>query len=184
MVKNPESSAKQITSLEGNFSAAVRANATQQEKKQPIEPFGRTRPSKKEALWAHLPQGDWLVDGVLNPEFWDWLATSWMRKHGTPTIHEARANVNSNFYKNPGQVILQWEVYSIEKLGKEAFTPLPDAVRDWQHIQHLLVWEQYNSCKDLEHFYSLRSWNRAYLEYAVKHLPNFDWSKHLTAVSA
>ena len=182
LAKNPESSDKQTNSLEGNFSAAApRANATQQNAR--IDPFYKTRPKAQDVMWAWLPEGEWVVDGGLNPDFWNWMATSWMSKFNT-TIHEAKSNVISHFRNKPEQLVLKWDEYSSQKLKKESFTPLPDAVRSWQQVQHLLIWEQYNNCKDLEHFYSLRSWNRAYLEYALENLPNFDWSKHLTTVSA
>lgn len=181
LITNQQSSDKPITPHEGNFSAANRANATQQSEK--IDPFHKTRPKSQDVMWAWLPDGEWVLDGGLNPEFWNWMATSWMSKFNC-TIHEAKSNVISHFRKQPEQLVLKWDEYSSQKLKKESFTPLPDAVRDWQQVQHLLIWEQYNNCKDLEHFYSLRSWNRAYLEYALKHLPNFDWSKHLTTISA
>ncbi len=181
LISKSESLEKPITPHEGNFSAANRANATQQSEK--IDPFYKTRPKSQDVMWAWLPDGEWILDGGLNPEFWNWMATSWMSKFNC-TIHEAKSNVISHFRKQPEQLVLKWDEYSSQKLKKESFTPLPDAVRDWQQVQHLLTWEQYNNCKDLEHFYSLRSWNRAYLEYALKHLPNFDWSKHLTTISA
>lgn len=181
LITNQQSSDKQITPHEGNFSAANRANATQRSEK--IDPFYKTRLKSQDVMWAWLPDGEWVLDGGLNPEFWNWMATSWMSKFNC-TIHEAKSNVISHFRKQPEQLVLKWDEYSSQKLKKESFTPLPDAVRDWQQVQHLLTWEQYNNCKDLEHFYSLRSWNRAYLEYALKHLPNFDWSKHLTTISA
>ena len=181
LISKSESLEKSITPHEGNFSAANRANATQQSEK--IDPFYKTRPKSQDVMWAWLPDGEWILDGGLNPEFWNWMATSWMSKFNC-TIHEAKSNVISHFRKQPEQLVLKWDEYSSQKLKKESFTPLPDAVRDWQQVQHLLTWEQYNNCKDLEHFYSLRSWNRAYLEYALKHLPNFDWSKHLTTISA
>jgi hypothetical protein len=181
LTKKSEFSEKQITPHEGNFSAANRANATQQSEK--IDPFYKTRLKSQDVMWVWLPDGEWILDGGLNPEFWNWMATSWMSKFNC-TIHEAKSNVISHFRKQPEQLVLKWDEYSSQKLKKESFTPLPDAVRDWQQVQHLLIWEQYNNCKDLEHFYSLRSWNRAYLEYALKHLPNFDWSKHLTTISA
>lgn len=186
LIKKPESSGKQITSLEGNFSAAApRVNATRQYTKPPVEPFGRPRPSGKDYFWAWLPEGDWVVNGELDPKFWDWMATSWVNNPDFKTTYpKAKADVINHFTNRPQQLPLKWNEYCIEKSGKESFTPLPDAVRDWQQVQHLLIWEQYNNCKDLEHFYSLRSWNRAYLEYALEHLPNFDWSKHLTTVSA
>ena len=181
LITNQQSSDKPITPHEGNFSAANRANATQQSEK--IDPFYKTRLKSQDVMWVWLPDGEWILDGGLNPEFWNWMATSWMSKFNC-TIHEAKSNVISHFRKQPEQLVLKWDEYSSQKLKKESFTPLPDAVRDWQQVQHLLTWEQYNNCKDLEHFYSLRSWNRAYLEYALKHLPNFDWSKHLTTISA
>ena len=184
LAKKPESSGKQITPHEGDFSAAApRVNATQQYTKPPVEPFGRPRPSGKDVYWAWLPEGEWVVNGELDPEFRDWVATSWMTKFNN-TIHEARRNVTSHFKNQPEQLPLYWDEYSSQKLKKESSTPLPKEIYNWQQVQHLLVWEQYNNCKDLEHFYSLRSWNRAYLEYALKHLPNFDWSKHLTTVAA
>ena len=182
LAKNPESSDKQTNSLEGNFSAAApRANATQQNAK--IDPFYKTRPKAQDVMWAWLPEGEWVVDGGLNPDFWNWMATSWMSKFNS-TIHEAKSNVISHFRNKPEQLVLKWDEYSSQKLKKESSVPLPDAVRSWQQVQHLLIWEQYNNCKDLEHFYSLRSWNRAYLEYALENLPNFDWSKHLNAIAA
>ncbi len=183
LITNQQSSGKPITHHEGNFSAAPQRDATRQYKKPPVEPFGRPRPSGKDVMWAWLPEGEWVVNGELDPEFRDWVAASWMSKFNS-TIHEARRNVTSHFKNQPEQLPLNWDEYSSQKLKKQSFTPLPDAVRDWQQVQHIMVWEQYNNCKDLDHFYSLRSWNRAYLEYAQKYLPNFDWSKHLTTVAA
>jgi hypothetical protein len=180
LITKAESSGKQINPHESNFSAA-RVNPTQQSGK--IDPFYKTRPKAKDVMWAWLPEGEWVVDGGLNPDFWSWMATTWMSRFNT-TIHEAKSNVISHFRNKPEQLILKWDEYSSQKLKKDSSTPLPKEICNWQQTQHFLVWEQYNNCKDLEDFYSLRTWNRAYLEYALEHLPNFDWSKHLTAIAA
>lgn len=175
-------SEKPVTSHEGNFSAAACREATQQSTKLFKEPFGQPRPKAKDIMWAWLPEGEWVVNGQLDPDFRDWVAASWVSKFNN-TIHEARQNVVSHFRKQPEQLVLKWDEYSSQKLKKEPSIPLPDAVRSWQQVQHLQVWEQYNNCKDLKHFYSLRTWNRAYLEYALENLSNFDWSKHLSTVA-
>lgn len=179
---NQQSFGKQTDPHEGNFSAAARDNATRQYTQPPVEPFGRPRPSGKDVYWAWLPEGDWVKDGELDPDFRDWVATSWMNKFNS-TIHEARRNVTSHFRKQPEQLPLHWDEYSSQKLKKESFTPLPKEIYDWHHIQHLRLWEQYQNSKDLEDFYSKRSWNRAYLEYALENLTNLDWSKHLPIAS-
>ncbi len=178
-----ESSEKQTNPLEGNFSAAPQRDTTQQNAKLFKEPFGRPRPSGKDYFWAWLPDGDWVKDGGLDIEFWEWIAQSWMSKFGS-TIHEAKSNVVSHFRKQPEQLLLRWDEYSSQKLKKESSVPLPDAVRSWHELQHLSQWESYVKSKNLEEFYSLKSWNRAYLEYAQKHQSKFDWSKHLPTVAA
>ena len=198
-----------VTSLNGNKNASSREELTQQisansdlkegisgkqinlsldkvapaaparlDKANAVEPFGRPRKTAKEIAWEWLPDGPWKKDGKLDDEFWQWFALEWAGKFGTD-IHESRANVYSHLKKDHNNLEIRWKEYSIKTKKEVALVPLPDAVLIWQPIQHQTVWEQYINCKSLEDFYSKRSWNQAYLEYALINQPRFDWSKHL-----
>jgi hypothetical protein len=198
-----------VTSLNGNKNASSREELTQQisanpdlkegisdkqinlsldkaapaaparlDKANAVEPFGRPRKSAKDIAWEWLPDGPWKKDGQLDNDFWQWFASEWAGKFGTD-IHESRANVYSHLKKDHNNLEIRWKEYSIKTKKEGALVPLPDAVLIWQPIQHQTVWEQYINCKSLEDFYSKRSWNQAYLEYALINQPRFDWSKHL-----
>jgi hypothetical protein len=143
-----------------------------------VEPFGRPRKSAKDIAWEWLPDGPWKKNGQLDNDFWQWFALEWAGKFGTD-IHESRANVYSHLKKDHNNLEIRWKEYSIKTKKEVALVPLPDAVLIWQPIQHQAVWEQYINCKSLEDFCSKRSWNRAYLDYALINQPRFDWSKHL-----
>jgi len=143
-----------------------------------IEPFGKPRKSAKEIAWEWLPDGPWKKDGQLDNDFWQWFALEWAGKFGSD-IHESRANVYSHLKKDHNNLQIRWKEYSIKTKKEMALVPLPDAVLTWQPIQHQAVWEQYIKSKSLQDFYSHRSWNQAYLEYALINQPRFDWSKHL-----
>ena len=143
-----------------------------------VEPFGKPRKSAKDIAWEWLPDGPWKKNGQLDNDFWQWFALEWAGKFGTD-IHESRANVYSHLKKDHNNLEIRWKEYSIKTKKEMALVPLPDAVLTWQPIQHQTVWEQYINCKSLEDFCSKRSWNRAYLDYALINQPRFDWSKHL-----
>jgi hypothetical protein len=143
-----------------------------------VEPFGKPRKSAKEIAWEWLPDGPWKKDGQLDNDFWQWFALEWAGKFGSD-IHESRANVYSHLKKDHNNLQIRWKEYSIKTKKEMALVPLPDAVLTWQPIQHQAVWEQYIKSKSLQDFYSHRSWNQAYLEYALINQPRFDWSKHL-----
>jgi hypothetical protein len=143
-----------------------------------VEPFGKPRKSAKEIAWEWLPDGPWKKDGELDNDFWQWFALEWAGKFGSD-IHESRANVYSHLKKDHNNLEIRWKEYSIKTKKEMALVPLPDAVLTWQPIQHQAVWEQYIKSKSLQDFYSHRSWNQAYLEYALINQPRFDWSKHL-----
>jgi len=143
-----------------------------------VEPFGKPRKSAKEIAWEWLPDGPWKKDGQLDNDFWQWFALEWAGKFGSD-IHESRANVYSHLKKDHNNLEIRWKEYSIKTKKEMALVPLPDAVLTWQPIQHQAVWEQYIKSKSLQDFYSHRSWNQAYLEYALINQPRFDWSKHL-----
>ena len=143
-----------------------------------VEPFGKPRKSSKEIAWEWLPDGPWKKDGQLDNDFWQWFALEWAGKFGSD-IHESRANVYSHLKKDHNNLQIRWKEYSIKTKKEMALVPLPDAVLTWQPIQHQAVWEQYIKSKSLQDFYSHRSWNQAYLEYALINQPRFDWSKHL-----
>ena len=143
-----------------------------------VEPFGKPRKSAKDIAWEWLPDGPWKKTGRLDNDFWQWLASEWAGKFGTD-IHESRANVYSHLKKDHNNLEIRWEEYSIKTKKEVALVPLPDAVLSWEPIQHQAVWEQYINSKSLKDFCSKRSWNRAYLEYALINQPRFDWSKHL-----
>jgi hypothetical protein len=166
-----------ISPLEGQFAPAAPARL---DKANITEPFGKTRKTAKEIAWEWLPDGPWKKHGQLDNEFWQWLALQWMSQFGTD-IHQARANVYSHFKKDNNNLEIRWKEYSIKTKKEVALTPLPEIVLTWPPIQHQVVWEQYINCKSLEEFYNKRSWNQAYLEYALINQPNFDWSKHLSA---
>jgi hypothetical protein len=143
-----------------------------------VEPFGKPRKSAKDIAWEWLPDGPWKKDGQLDNDFWQWFALEWAGKFGSD-IHESRANVYSHLKKDHNNLEIRWKEYSIKTKKEVALIPLPDAVLTWQPIQHQAVWEQYIKSKSLQDFYSHRSWNQAYLEYALINQPRFDWSKHL-----
>ena len=143
-----------------------------------VEPFGRPRKNTKEIAWEWLPDGPWKKDGQLDNDFWQWFALEWAGKFKTD-IHESRANVYSHLKKDHNNLEIRWREYSIKTKKEVALVPLPEAVLIWEPIQHQTVWEQYIKCKSLQDFYSHRSWNQAYLEYALINQPRFDWSKHL-----
>jgi hypothetical protein len=143
-----------------------------------VEPFGKPRKSAKEIAWEWLPDGPWKKDGQLDNDFWQWFALEWAGKFGSD-VHESRANVYSHLKKDHNNLQIRWKEYSIKTKKEMALVPLPDAVLTWQPIQHQAVWEQYIKSKSLQDFYSHRSWNQAYLEYALINQPRFDWSKHL-----
>lgn len=176
-------SGKPMNPHEGSFSAAARSDATQQVKTKAVDPFYNTRPKSKDILWAWLPEGEWFRDGALDPDFWNWMAENWVSKFGS-TIHEAKSNVISHFRKQPEQLVLKWDEYSVKNKKQVATVSLPAAVLDWDPSQHLKVWEQYINSKNLDDFYSKRTWNQVYLEYALVNQPRFDWSKHLSSVSS
>ena len=167
---------KQTTPLEGQFAPAAPARL---DTANVVEPFGRPRKTAKEIAWEWLPDGPWKKDGQLDNDFWQWLALQWMSQFGTD-IHQARANVYSHFKKDTNNLEIRWKEYSIKTKKEVALTPLPEIVLTWLPMQHQVVWEQYINCKSLEEFYSKRSWNQAYLEYALINQPSFDWSKHLS----
>ena len=170
-----EISGKQINrSLDQGAPAA----ASRLDKANVVEPFGRPRKNAKEMAWEWLPDGPWKKNGQLDNDFWQWFALEWAGKFGTD-IHESRANVYSHLKKDHNNLEIRWKEYSIKTKKEVALVPLPDAVLTWQPIQHQTVWEQYINCKSLEDFYSKRSWNQAYLKYALINQPRFDWSKHL-----
>jgi hypothetical protein len=166
-----------ITPPEGQFAPAAPARL---DTANITEPFGRPRKTAKEIAWEWLPDGPWKKEGQLDNEFWQWLALQWMSQFGTD-IHQARANVYSHFKKDTNNLEIRWKEYSIKTKKEVAVTPLPEIVLTWLPMQHQVVWEQYINCKSLEEFYSKRSWNQAYLEYALINQANFDWSKHLSA---
>jgi hypothetical protein len=143
-----------------------------------VEPFGRPRKSAKDIAWEWLPDGPWKKNGQLDNDFWQWFALEWAGKFGTD-IHESRANVYSHLKKDHNNLEIRWREYSIKTKKEVALVPLPEAVLIWEPIQHQTVWEQYIKSKSLQDFYSHRSWNQAYLEYALINQPRFDWSKHL-----
>jgi hypothetical protein len=143
-----------------------------------VEPFGKPRKSAKEIAWEWLPDGPWKKNGQLDNEFWQWFALEWAGKFGTDA-HESRANVYSHLKKDHNNLEIRWREYSIKTKKEVALVPLPEAVLIWEPIQHQTVWEQYINSKSLEDFCSKRSWNRAYLDYALINQPRFDWSKHL-----
>jgi hypothetical protein len=165
-----------ITPLEGQFAPAAPARL---DKANITEPFGRPRKTAKEIAWEWLPDGPWKKEGQLDNEFWQWFALQWMSQFGTD-IHQARANVYSHLKKDTNNLEMRWKEYSIKTKKEVAVTPLPEIVLTWLPMQHQVVWEQYINCKSLEEFYSKRSWNQAYLEYALINQANFDWSKHLS----
>ncbi len=170
-----EISGKQINCSLDQEAPAV---ASCRDKANVVEPFGRPRKNAKEMAWEWLPDGPWKKNGQLDNDFWQWFALEWAGKFGTD-IHESRANVYSHLKKDHNNLEIRWKEYSIKTKKEVALVPLPDAVLTWQPIQHQTVWEQYINCKSLEDFYSKRSWNQAYLEYALINQPRFDWSKHL-----
>ncbi|MFN9557409.1 MAG: hypothetical protein ACK56B_02335 [Dolichospermum sp.] len=168
---------KQTSPLEGQFAPAAPARL---DTANITEPFGRPRKTAKEIAWEWLPDGAWKKDGQLDNEFWQWFALQWMSQFGTD-IHQARANVYSHLKKDTNNLEIRWKEYSIKTKKEVALVPLPEIVLTWLPMQHQVVWEQYINCKSLEEFYNKRSWNQAYLEYALINQPNFDWSKHLSA---
>lgn len=61
--------------------------------------------------WEWLPDGEWKVDGKLDPDFHNWLAKKWMDMYNKTDFFMAKADVLAYFQKAPERLpirYLQW----------------------------------------------------------------------------
>lgn len=77
----------------------------------------RTGKTVQQRAFNWLPDGPWVIDGKLDPNFRDWLAGKWLAEYGKD-IHTQRANVLSHFKKDPANLPIRWEQYQGEYLDR------------------------------------------------------------------
>ena len=64
-----------------------------------------------------LPDGPWIFNGKLDPNFRDSIAKDWMNRYGGD-IHQRRADVLAHFKKDPANLPIRWEQYQSEYLQR------------------------------------------------------------------
>jgi hypothetical protein len=65
----------------------------------------------------NLANGEWCLDGKLDPNFHEWFAKKWLEWFGDRyrgDIHAAKADVLAHFYNQPEKLPLRWMQYSGE----------------------------------------------------------------------
>ena len=61
-----------------------------------------------------VPDGPWLVDNKLDPNFVDWQARDWLKAYGGD-LHKKRADVLRHFKKDAANLAIAWEQYRSEQ---------------------------------------------------------------------
>lgn len=103
----------------------------------------RTGKTVQQRSFNWLPDGPWVIDGKLDPNFRDWLAGKWLAEYGKD-IHTQRANVLSHFKKDPANLPIRWEQYQGEYLDRFTNTQilLDNGVEIPEEYQETLIANQ------------------------------------------
>ena len=81
--------------------------------------FGQKPYTPQQINWRWLPEGPWNVDGKLDHNFQEWLASKWMKEHpGRKDFYKAKADVLLHFKKDPKNVSIYWDSYQQEYIAK------------------------------------------------------------------
>ncbi|MGF1481348.1 MAG: hypothetical protein ACFB4I_18005 [Cyanophyceae cyanobacterium] len=72
------------------------------------------RKSRQQRQFDWVPDGPWLVDGKLDPNFVDWQARDWIKAYGGD-IHKKRSDVLRHFKKDAANLAIAWEQYRSEQ---------------------------------------------------------------------
>ena len=72
------------------------------------------RKSRQQQQFDWVPNGPWLVDGKLDPNFVDWQARDWLKAYGGD-LHKKRADVLRHFKKDAANLAIAWEQYRSEQ---------------------------------------------------------------------
>lgn len=175
LLNNPESSRQTQDPSKGSEDTRAALKKT----KTFVEPFGRQRPSAQEIQWAWMPDGEWVTNGALNPEFWTWMAAQWSQQFGC-SLHKAKSNVISHFINHPEKLPFKWEEYRVENPVADA--PMESCGIDfdsWEQNRHYHLFERdYLKAASLEAFYQKCSWYKAWHCYASRKYPNWNWNSN------
>lgn len=79
--------------------------------------FSAERTNKRTRGFNWLPDGPWVIDGKLDPNFRDFVANDWLKRFGGD-IHQKRADVLQHFKKDPDNLAIAWEQYQGEYLDR------------------------------------------------------------------
>ena len=70
--------------------------------------------SRQQRAFDWVPDGPWLVDNKLDPNFVDWQARDWLKAYGGD-LHKKRADVLRHFKKDAANLAIAWEQYRSEQ---------------------------------------------------------------------
>jgi hypothetical protein len=126
-----ESPSATVSTNDDNVTHCEAATPTAVELLTPSEPpdrvkrYDRSLGIKEPEEWKSLqqkqfdwvPNGPWLIENKLDPNFIDWLAKDWQKEYGG-TIHKKRSDVLRHFKKDPANIAIAWEQYSSEHLHR------------------------------------------------------------------
>ena len=72
------------------------------------------RKSRQQRQFDWVPDGPWLVDNKLDPNFVDWQARDWLKAYGGD-LHKKRADVLRHFKKDAANIAIAWSQYRSEQ---------------------------------------------------------------------